>query len=148
MLLVATRSVLLVIADVLADDATKVFFIQRDDVVEDLAAAASNPSFGRSVLLWGVNACSFGFQSGGRQEGNDVAVENGIVIQNDVAISAASGNVSRGCCTTQSADGCCVTLRCSTLRRSCSMTKKQYNTRKPALGTVKKSKAMMDSRWL
>ena len=69
------NAVVLVIADVLADDATKVFFIQRDDVVEDLAAAASNPSFGRSVLPWGVNARSFGFQSAGRQEGNDVAVK-------------------------------------------------------------------------
>jgi hypothetical protein len=35
-------AVLLGDADVLADDATKVFCIHRDDVVEDLAAAASN----------------------------------------------------------------------------------------------------------
>jgi hypothetical protein len=82
------NAVLLVIADVLADDATKVFFIQWDDVVEDLAAAASNPSFGRSVLPWGVNARAFNLQSRCLQEGNDVAVENGIVIQNDVAISS------------------------------------------------------------
>jgi len=80
------NAVLVVIADVLADDPTKVFFVHRDDVVEDLAAAAPNPSFGRSVLPWGVNARSFGFQSGGRQEANDVAVEDGIVIQNGVAI--------------------------------------------------------------
>jgi hypothetical protein len=80
------NAVLVVIADVLADDATKVFFVHRDDVVEDLAAAAPNPSFGRSVLPWGVNARSFGFQSGGRQEANDVAVEDGIVIQNGIAI--------------------------------------------------------------
>jgi hypothetical protein len=80
------NAVLVVIADVLADDTTKVFFVPRDDVVEDLAAAAPNPSFGRSVLPWGVNARSFGFQSGGRQEANDVAVEDGIVIQNGVAI--------------------------------------------------------------
>ena len=80
------NTVLVVIADVLADDTTKVFFVHRDDVVEDLAAAAPNPSFGRSVLPWGVNARSFGFQSGGRQEANDVAVEDGIVIQNGVAI--------------------------------------------------------------
>jgi hypothetical protein len=65
------NAVLLVIAGVFANDATKVFFVQRDDVVEDLAAAASNPSFGRSVLPWGVNARSFGFQSGRLQERND-----------------------------------------------------------------------------
>ena len=82
------NATLLVMADVLADDATKVFFIYRDDVVEDLAAAASNPSFGRSVLPWGVYARPFGLQPGGRQEGNHVAVENGIVIQNGVAIGS------------------------------------------------------------
>jgi hypothetical protein len=71
---------------VFADDATKVFVVQRDDEVKDLAAAASNPSFGRSVLPWGVNARSFDFQSGGGQEVNDVAVEDGVVIQNGVAI--------------------------------------------------------------
>ena len=80
------NAVLVVITDVLADDATKVFFVHRDDMVEDLAAAAPNPSFGRSVLPWGVNARSFGFQSGGRQEADDVATEDGIVIQNGVAI--------------------------------------------------------------
>ena len=80
------NAIILVITNILADDATKVFFMERDDVVEDLAAAASNPSFGRSVLPWAVNARSFGFQSGGRQERNDVAVEDGIVIQNGVAV--------------------------------------------------------------
>ena len=43
-------AVFVVIADVLADDAVEVFFIHRDDMVEDLAAAASDPSFGGSVL--------------------------------------------------------------------------------------------------
>ena len=41
------NAVLMVIAGVFADDATKVFFVHRDDMVEDLAAAASNPSFGQ-----------------------------------------------------------------------------------------------------
>ena len=43
------NAVLLVIAHVLADQTAKVFFIHRDDLVEELAAAASDPSFGRSV---------------------------------------------------------------------------------------------------
>ena len=54
-------AVLLVIADVLADDAAEVFFIDRNDTVEDLAAAASNPPFGGSVLPRGVNARRFAF---------------------------------------------------------------------------------------
>ena len=79
-------AVLLVIGDVLADDTAEVLFIQRDDMVEDLPAAASDPSFGRSVLPWGLNARPLSLQSGRLEERNDVIVKDGIVIQNGVAI--------------------------------------------------------------
>src|SRR5215472_16613642 len=46
------NAILLVIAHVLADQTAKVFFLHRDDMVEDLAAAASNPSFSGSVVPW------------------------------------------------------------------------------------------------
>src|SRR5215471_7551828 len=46
------NAILLVIAHVLADQTAKVFFIHRDNMVQDLAAAASDPSFGSSVLPW------------------------------------------------------------------------------------------------
>src|SRR5215468_8758910 len=52
----------------------------------------------------------------------------------------ASAKVSRNCCTTQSAEGCRVTFKCRILRRPCSMMNKQYNTRKVAVGTVKRSR--------
>jgi hypothetical protein len=66
-----------------------VFFIQRDDMVEDLAAAASNPSFGGSVLPWGLNTRPLSLQSGRLEERNDVVIKDGIVIQNGVAIWTA-----------------------------------------------------------
>ena len=43
------NAILLVIAHVVADQTAKVFFVHWDDMVEDLTAAASNPSFGGSV---------------------------------------------------------------------------------------------------
>jgi hypothetical protein len=49
------------IAHVVADQTAKVFFVHRDDMVEDLAAAASDPSFGGSVLptlRLGTASCS------------------------------------------------------------------------------------------
>src|SRR5690242_10382995 len=79
-------AVLLVIADVLADDTAQVFFIDRNDIVEDLAATASNPPFGGSVLPRGVNARPSCFESGRLQECNHVLVKDGIVIENRVAI--------------------------------------------------------------
>ena len=80
------NTVLLVIAHVVADQAAKVFFIHRDNMIEELAAAASDPSFGRSVLPRCLNARPFRLKSGGLQKGNDVGVEDRIAIQNDVAI--------------------------------------------------------------
>ena len=80
------NAVLLVIAHIVADQTAKVFFIHRDDMVEDLAAAASDPSFGRSVLPRCLNARPFRLKSGGLQEGNDVDVEDRIAIENDVTI--------------------------------------------------------------
>jgi hypothetical protein len=80
------NAVLLVIAHVVADQAAKVLLIHRDDMVEDLAAAASDPSFGHSVLPRCLNARPFRLKSSGLQEGNYVGVEDRIAIQNDVAI--------------------------------------------------------------
>src|SRR5690242_5431637 len=51
------NAILVVIAHVVADQTAKVLFIHRDDMVEDLAAAASDPSFGDSVLAT-VPECS------------------------------------------------------------------------------------------
>ena len=80
------NAILMVIAHVVADQTAKVFFIHRDDMVEDLAAAASDPSFGGSVLPRRLNARPFGLKSGGLQEGNNISIEDRIVIQNGVAI--------------------------------------------------------------
>src|SRR5215469_5893896 len=80
------NAILLVIAHVLPDKTAKMFFIHWDDMVENLAAAASNPSFGGSVLPWRPNARALYLKSGGPQEGNNVGVEDRIAIQNGVAI--------------------------------------------------------------
>ena len=56
-------------------------------------------------------------------------------------------HASRNCCTTQSALGFRVTLKCRIFRRSWPMTKKQYRTPNVSVGTVKKSIAAMASRW-
>jgi hypothetical protein len=58
------NAILLVIADIVADQTAKMIFIHRDDMVEDLAAAASDPSFGGSVLPRCLNARPFWLQSG------------------------------------------------------------------------------------
>ena len=118
-------AVLLVIADVLAEDPAKVFFIHRDDMVEDLAPAASDPSFGGSVLPGRADARPHWFQSGRIQERDDLVIEDGIVIQNGVAIGSRLGKRRSELLQDPFRDGCRVTLKCRILRRSCSMMKKQ-----------------------
>jgi hypothetical protein len=83
-------------ADVLADDAAEVFSSHRDDLVQDLAPATPNPSFGGSVLPRSTNARAFCLYSGRLHEGNDVAIENGIVIQDGVAIWSSLRKGPRG----------------------------------------------------
>jgi hypothetical protein len=46
------------IAHVVADQTAKVFFVHWDDMVEDLTAAAANPSFGGSGFAMAPE-CSF-----------------------------------------------------------------------------------------
>src|SRR5215471_4624965 len=82
------NAILVVIARVFADQTAKVFFVHRDDMVEDFAATASNPSFCGSVLPWCLNARPFWLKSGGLQEGNHIDVEDRIVIQYGVAIGS------------------------------------------------------------
>jgi hypothetical protein len=60
-------------------------------MVEDLAPAASDPSFGGSVLPGGANARPHWFQSGRLQERDNFAIEDAIVIQNGVAIGSRLG---------------------------------------------------------
>jgi len=80
------NAIFLVIAHVVADQTAKVFFIHRDDMVEGLAPAASDPSFSDSVLPWCLNPRPFWLQAGGLQEAYNINVEDGIVVQNGVAI--------------------------------------------------------------
>lgn len=80
------NAVFVVIADVIPDDSAQVLFIQRDHVIEDLAATTSDPSFGGSVLPWRLYARPFWFQPRRLEEGNDVGVEDRIAVQNDIAV--------------------------------------------------------------
>jgi hypothetical protein len=80
--------VLMVVADVITDQAAKVLLIQRDDMIEDLAAATSDPSFRGSVLPRRLAARPFRRQSGDLQEGDYVGVEDRIAVQDGIPIGS------------------------------------------------------------
>ena len=61
-------------------------FIQRDDVIEHLAAATSDPSFRGSVLPGRLHARSCGPQPGRLQESDHLGVEDRIAVQGHITI--------------------------------------------------------------
>ena len=67
------------------------FFVQRDDVVEDLAAAASDPAFRNPVLPRCLNTCALWSETARFQKRNHIDVEFRIVIQYDVTIRTSVG---------------------------------------------------------
>src|SRR5437762_12466171 len=57
------RAVLMVIANVVPKQSSQVLFVQRNHMVQQLPAAASDPSFSHSVLPGRFAARPFGLQS-------------------------------------------------------------------------------------
>ena len=101
-------AILLVIAHIFTDQAAKVIFVERDDMIEQFPAATSNPSFGGSVLPRRLTARPLWLQTRRLQEGDDAGVEDRIAVQDGIPIgSRFRKRLARR--TTQSADGCCVT---------------------------------------
>jgi len=119
-------------------------FLQGDDGIQNLPPATSDPSFRKAILPGSLHPGAFRLPTGCFQEAEHLRIELSIPIEEDV--TTASGKASRSCWMIPSAVGCGVTLPCRILRRWCSMTKKQYNTRNVTVGTVKKWKAAIPSR--
>ena len=82
------NAVLMVVAHVLADQPPEMLFVQRDDVIEDLAAATSNPAFRNSILPGRPHTRSLGLQTGRLQKPDHVSIEFRVAVQDHVAICA------------------------------------------------------------
>src|ERR1700682_6070108 len=113
-------------------------FVQRDDVVEQLAPAAAHPALRDAVLPGGLDTGARRVQTGGLQERDHIAVKCRVVVERDKAMRTISRK--------HAAVGSRGPLRCRILRRRCSMTKKHESSWKVNVGTAKKSQATMASR--
>ena len=82
-------AILVAIAHVITNERAKVLFVQRDHMVEDLAATTAHPAFGNPVLPRCPNARSFWFQTSRRQESDDVGVKLWVAVENDVPIQGS-----------------------------------------------------------
>ena len=79
------NSFLMMIGDVIANDSAQMGFIQRNDVIENLATAASDPAFGSSILPGRLDPSSFYFQPRRFQEIRNPSIKFRVVVENDIA---------------------------------------------------------------
>ena len=79
-------AVLVVVAHVISDQSAKMMLAQRDDMVKDLAAAASDPAFRNSVLPGCLDAGPLRRQTRGVQERDDRGIELRVAVQDDISI--------------------------------------------------------------
>ena len=61
-------------------------FVQRDDMVQDLSPATSNPSFRGSILPGRLDARPLRFQTRRLQKRDDVSIESRIAVQDHIAV--------------------------------------------------------------
>lgn len=79
----------LCVAHVISDQSVQMLFVQRDDMVQDLAPATSNPSFRNSILPGRLHARPFQLQPSRLRERDHGGVEDQIAIQDGVPIRAS-----------------------------------------------------------
>ena len=74
------NAVFLMISNVFSQESAKMALIQRDDIVEDLPAGASDRAFRSSILPGRLYACPFRLQARGVQERHRFGIELRIMI--------------------------------------------------------------------
>ena len=82
------RAVVVIVGQILKTEPTEMALVERDDMVDHLAANTTDPSFGNSVLPGAPHTCLCGFNAACPQELEDVAAELGIMIEQDVTVGA------------------------------------------------------------
>jgi hypothetical protein len=99
--------VIVVVVQVIANQPPQMFFVQRDDMVENLAEAASHPAFRSPVFPRCLNTRAFRSEVRRLQEANHSGIEFRVVVEDGITIRTSLGKrfASRSCCTTHSAVG-------------------------------------------
>ncbi len=80
-------SVLMVVSQVIAPEASQVLFIQRNDMIQHLAAATADPSLGHSVLPRTAYACANGLETAALEKPEYIAAELRVTVEHDVLVA-------------------------------------------------------------
>ena len=96
--------VVVMVVHVIANEPSEMLFVQRDDMVENFAAAASHPAFRSPVLPRCLNTRAFRSEARRLQEGNHIRIEFRVMVEDGITIRTSLGKRFT-CCTTHSAVG-------------------------------------------
>src|SRR5216684_189792 len=80
------NAIVMVIVHVCSDQPVEMPFVQRDDLVEEIAPAAAHPALGDAVLPWRLNGRARRVQTCGFQEPDDIAVKRRVVVKQHEAM--------------------------------------------------------------
>ena len=80
------NAVFVVIVHVIANHPPQMLFAQRDDVIEDLTAAASDPALCDSILPRCLNTRALWLEASCLQKFNHIAVELRVAIQDGITV--------------------------------------------------------------
>jgi hypothetical protein len=140
-------SVVVIIANIFEPEPHQMSLVQRYHVIQHLTAYAPHPSFRDSVLPRTANARPDSFDPARFQKAAHLGAELAVTIKDNVAVSAGK----RQCLSKLLQNPIAGRMRGGVEMKNAapmiSITKKQYSTRKLSVGTVKKSKAAITSRW-
>src|SRR5258705_7745183 len=77
-------AVIMVIGDVVSQQAKQVAVVEDDDVVEELAADAADPAFGDAVLPWAPGSRTGRLRAEGLHGRDDVGGERAVAVEDEV----------------------------------------------------------------
>jgi hypothetical protein len=82
------RSVFVIIRQILTPKPSEVLFVQRNDVIQQLAASTADPAFSDSILPRAPQTRSYRFNAARLQEAENLSTELCVVIKQDLTIVA------------------------------------------------------------
>ena len=141
-------SVIVVVTDVFSDQAFQMPFTYNDHMIQQIPAAAADPTLGNTILPRTSEAGSHGLNAEALHCFDHFATEVCTAIKDQVSGGSIEWECLAQLLNDPSAGWMLVALQWTICRRLCAMTKKQYSTPRVSVGTVKKSIAVMASRWM
>src|SRR3954454_23990524 len=138
----------MVVAQITRQRSLEMSRVHDDVVVQTFPSNRADESLGVWILPWTMWCCQNLLHAQRLDSQSNLSTVPAVPIADEVMRSLSVANASTIWCAVQAPVGCSVTLKCSTLRRSCSKTINTNSILMVIVGTVKKSIDTIWPTWL